>query len=94
MSEYASEYNKLFLLGAIDGFASNFNVDCRNGLASTVISGFDVYNNIDIYNPQKLGKFQIANVNFTEATNSVYAHCDIRTLVQQFSWLADYENYE
>ena len=91
---YAEDYWELFMLGSIDGFASNFNVDCRNGLSSTVSSLFDVKDNLGIYDPRLIGKFSIANVNFTEATNSVYAHCDMSQLVDQFTRLADYENYE
>ena len=93
-SAYADDYWELLLLGAIDGFASNFNVDCSKALTTSVVSIFDVFENIGIYDPRKIGKFQIANVNFTEGTNSVYAHCDMNQLVQQFTWLADYENYE
>jgi len=91
---YAEDYWELFLLGSIDGFASNFNVDCRNGLSSTVSSLFDVFDNLGIYDPRLIGKFSISNVNFTEATNSVYAHCDMSQLVDQFTKLADYQNYE
>jgi len=91
---YADDYWELFLLGSIDGFASNFNVDCRNGLSSTVSSLFDVFDNLGIYDPRLIGKFSISNVNFTEATNSVYAHCDMSQLVNQFVKLADFKNYE
>ena len=64
------------------------------GLSSTVVSFFDVINNLAIYDPTKTAKFQLASVNFTEATNQVYAYCDVNQLTKQFTFLADYENYE
>lgn len=82
------------LLGVIDGFTSGFNETCRSGLANTVRSSFSVVDNIDFYNPKKLAKFQISNVGLTEATNIVYAYCDISALLAQFSKLFDYENPE
>jgi len=73
---------------------SNFNEPCRVGLSYTVISFFDVIDNIAIYDPTKTAKFSIANVNLTESTNQVYAYCDVNQLTKQFTWLADYENFE
>jgi len=78
----------------IDGFVSTFNGNCKAGLDSTVVSFFDVINNLAIYDPTKTAKFQLASVNFTEATNQVYAYCDVNQLTKQFTFLADYENYE
>lgn len=82
------------MLGVIDGFTSNFNEDCRSGLTSTVVSAFDVYDNMAIYDPRLIAKFQLSTVNFTEATNQVFVYCDSRQLTKQFTVLADYMNYE
>ena len=90
----ASNYYENLLLGVIDGFTSNFNEQCRSGLAETVRNGFSVVNNIEIYDPRKVAKFNIANVGLTEATNIVYAYCDVSHLITQFSGLANYEDYD
>merc|ERR1712098_960676 len=50
--------------------------------------------NIDIYNPQKMAKFSLSNIALTEATNHVYASCDVSHLTSQFVKLSDYTNYE
>ena len=89
-----SDYYKNLSLGIIDGFVSAFNSNCNAGLSSSIISFFDVIDNLAIYDPTKTAKFQLASVNFTEATNQVYAYCDTNSLTQQFSFLADYKNYE
>jgi len=90
----SSAYYEDLLLGIIDGTTGSFNGDCRGGLAETVRSTFSVLDNIDIYDPRKLSKFSLSNVGLTEATNVVYAYCDVSHLVSQFVNLADYENYE
>jgi hypothetical protein len=82
------------LLGVIDGTTGAFNDSCRGGLAESVRSGFSVMNNIGIYDPRLLAKFSLSNVNFTEATNQVYAFCDMTSLFSQFVTLADYQNPE
>lgn len=89
-----SDYYEKLSLGLIDGFVSNFNENCRVGLSSSVISFFDVMDNLAVYDPTKVAKFQLASVNFTEATNQVYAYCDVNQLTKQFSYLADYNAYE
>ena len=89
-----NDYYKNLSLGIIDGFVSAFNQNCHAGLSSTIISFFDVIDNLAVYNPTKTAEFQLASVNFTEATNQVYAYCDTNSLTQQFSFLADYNNYE
>merc|ERR1719361_1464517 len=87
-------YYEMLLIGIIDGFTSNFNQPCRNGLAETVRNAFSVLDNIDIYNPTKIAKFTIANTGLTEATNMVFAYCDTKPLVSQFTLLADYKNWQ
>ena len=94
VNPYEDAYWELFLLGAINGITSTFNTDCSTGLSLTVSSFFDVIDNIGIYDPRMLGKFQIASVNFTEATNAVYAFCDVSQLAKQFSTLFNYVNWE
>lgn len=89
-----SDYFRKLFLGVINGFVSSFNANCAVGLTSTVNSFFDVVDNLAIYNPTKIAKFQISSVNFTEATNQVYAFCDVTQLTKQFTYLSDYENYE
>ena len=87
-----SEYYENMLLGSIDGLTSGFNDDCRGGLAETVRSFFDVLNNIEIYKPDQVAKFNLANVNLVEATNVVYAMCDITSLTDQLTTLADFDD--
>lgn len=82
------------LIGAIDGFVSEYNADCRGGLVQSVESGFAVFQNIDIYNPTKIAKFNIANVSLTEATNQVYAFCDVSHLVTNLEKLIDFDDWE
>ena len=53
-----------------------------------------MFNNIGIYDPRLLAKFSLSNVNLTEATNQVYAFCDMTSLFSQFTKLADYNNPE
>jgi len=82
------------LLGVIKGVTSNFNENCANSLSSTVGSFFDLIDNMAVYDPRLLAKFQLSTVNLTEATNQVYAYCDMNQLASQFTKLADYANYE
>lgn len=82
------------LLGVIDGTTSGFNDDCRSGLAESVRGLFTIWANIGIYDPRKLSKFTMATTTFTEATNIVYAYCDVSHLASQFVKLADYNNWE
>ena len=82
------------LVGIVDGTTGSFNGDCRGGLVSSIRAAFTLYNNIGIYDPRKLSKFTLSTNSFTEATNVVYAFCDISHLASQFSSLANYENYE
>lgn len=89
----ASYFSDL-LIGIIDGLTSDFNGDCKGGLAETVRSAFTVWDNLGIYDPRKLSKFTMATNTLTEATNIVYAYCDTSQLVSQFSSLADYTNWE
>lgn len=89
-----SVFYENLLLGMIDGFTIGFNDSCRSGLAQSVRSGFDILNNIAIYNPTKTAKFTIANNGFTEASNLVYAYCDTSALVANLRLLADYNNEE
>ena len=89
-----SDYFRKLFLGVINGFVSSFNANCAVGLTSTVNSFFDVVDNLAVYNPTKIAKFQISSVNFTEATNQVYAYCDVTQLTKQFTYLGDYENFE
>uniref|UniRef100_A0A7S3MI58 Uncharacterized protein n=1 Tax=Favella ehrenbergii TaxID=182087 RepID=A0A7S3MI58_9SPIT len=89
-----SEYSRKLFLGIIKGFVSNFNQNCAVGLTTSVNSFFDIIDNLAVYNPTKTAKFQISSVNFTEATNQVYAYCDVNQLTKQFTMLSDYENYE
>jgi len=89
-----STYYKTLLIGVIDGFTSNFNEDCRNGLTSSVVSAFDLFDNLEIYDPRLIAKFQLSMVNFTEASNHVFVFCDSAQLTKQFTVLSDYKNYE
>ena len=58
----------------------------------TVSNAFSVLDNIAIYDPRNLAKFNIANVGLTEATNMAYAFCDTSSLVKQFERLVDFSN--
>ena len=89
-----SVYYEQMLLGIIDGTTGGFNASCRSGLAETVRSAFALMDNVDIYDPRKVSKFSLANIGLTEATNVVYAFCDISHLTSQFVTLSDYTNYE
>ena len=89
-----SVYYEQLLLGIIDGTTGGFNAACRGGLAESVRSAFALMANVDIYDPRKLSKFSLANIGLTEATNVVYAYCDISQLTTQFVYLSDYTNYE
>ena len=82
------------MVGCIDSIVSSYNEYCRSGLATTVRSAFDVYDNINIINPQNIPKFNLASVNLTEATNIVYAYCDVSKLFDQFSTITDYSDPE
>ena len=82
------------LLGGIDGTTGGFNDSCRSGLAETVRSAFALFDNMDIYDPRKISKFSLSNIGLTEATNVVYAYCDVSHLTEQFVTLSDYNNYE
>ena len=87
-----AEYIEGMLVGAIEGFTSPFNTDCRDALTNTVTSSFDVLANINFYKPSELAKFNLANINLTEASNGVFTYCDITHLTAQYSTLVDYEN--
>ena len=80
------------LLGVIDGAVSNFNVDCKGGLANMVRNAFSVLDTYQIWLPQNTAKFNLANVGLTEASNIVYAHCSVTQVANQLAQLADYEN--
>ena len=85
-------YYEGILLGLIDGGTSNFNGECKSGLAETVRSAFSVLDTYEIWNPKNTAKFNIANVQLTEASNIVYAHCDVSTLAGQVGQIFDYED--
>ena len=80
------------LLGVIDGGTSNFNEDCRGGLANMVRNGFSVLDTYQVWLPKNTAKFNLANVGLTEASNIVYAHCSVTQVAAQLAQLADYEN--
>ena len=80
------------LLGVIDGAVSNFNVDCKGGLANMVRNAFSVLDTYQIWLPKNTAKFNLANVGLTEASNIVYAHCSVAPVTRQLAQLADYEN--
>ena len=80
------------LLGVIDGGTSNFNEDCRGGLANMVRNAFSVLDTYQIWLPQNTAKFNLANVGLTEASNIVYAHCSVTQVAAQLAQLADYSN--
>ena len=80
------------LLGVIDGGTSNFNEDCRGGLANMVRNAFSVLDTYQIWLPQNTAKFNLANVGLTEASNIVYAHCSVTQVAGQLSQLLDYSN--
>lgn len=82
------------LLGVIDGAVSNFNVDCKGGLANMVRNAFSVLDTYQIWLPQNTAKFNLANVGLTEASNIVYAHCSVTPVTRQVSQLLDYEDPE
>ena len=85
-------YWESLLIGGIDGFTSDFNDSCTDGLIMTVTSAFSVLDNIAIYDPRNFAKFNISNVALTEATNMAYAFCDLSQLVSQFEKLVDFSN--
>merc|ERR1712045_891558 len=80
------------LLGVIDGGTSNFNEDCRGGLANMVRNAFSVLDTYQIWLPQNTAKFNLANVGLTETSNIVYAHCSVTQVAAQLAQLADYGN--
>ena len=87
-------YVEEILIGVIDGLTSSFNDDCRGGLAESIRTFFTLWDNLGIYDPRKISKFAMSTAGFTEATNIVYAYCDINQLSKQFIKLADYQNWE
>ena len=89
-----SAYYESMLIGIVDGTTGAFNDDCRGGLVSSIRAAFTLMDNVGIYDPRKLSKFALSNTSFTEATNTVYAFCDVSHLATQFTYLADYSNYE
>jgi len=90
--EAKADYYEFLLLGVIDGFTSGFNEDCRSGLAETVRNGFSVLDTYQIWLPQNTAKFNIANVALTEASNIVYAYCDMSALFANLSQYTDISN--
>merc|ERR1719464_1383416 len=91
IGDNAAFYEAMFL-GAIDGAVSDFNTDCKGGLANTVRNAFSVLDTYQIWLPKNTAKFNLANVGLTEASNIVYAHCSVAPVTRQLAQLADYEN--
>ena len=89
-----SDYYEGMIYGALDSFVSDYNAECRGGLASATKSAFDMLDNFNILNPQNVAKMNIATLNFSEATNTVYAYCDTTHLADQFAKLLDFTDYE
>ena len=81
------------MLGLIQGLTAGFSVNCENGLTLAINSAFTVYTNREVYDPTKIMKFNIALNNLTEASNQVYAYCDVTSLTTEFTKLADYSDW-
>ena len=89
-----ADYYEAFIYGLLDAVVSDFNAECRGGLTAATKSAFDLLDNANILNPQNVAKLNIATLNFTEATNTVYAYCDVSHLTDQFATLLNFADYE
>ena len=85
-----SKFYEDLLTGCVDAAVSDFNQTCKNGLFQLVVSSFNVVDHLAIYDPRQIAKFNLSTINFTEASNHVYAYCDVSHLVKQFRTLLDY----
>ena len=87
------DYYQAILLGLIQGLTAGFSVNCRDGLALAVTSAFTIYRNREVYDPRKTMKFTLATNNFSEASNTAYAYCDITSLTSEFTSLTNFSDW-
>lgn len=80
--------------GLVVGVTAIYSEECRGGLVGTVDSALSMYNHIELYLPQNFNKFGMAFNELTEATNIVFATCDMSHVFSELSKLGDWKNWE
>lgn len=87
-------YIESIFTGIIDGIVAYFSRSCHAGLISFVFSLFRMFDYFAIYIPANTMKFNISMNNFIEASNVVFAYCDISHFQHEIEEYTEYQNWE
>ncbi len=69
-----------------------YNQECSKALVASIDSFFSTAENIAVYKPSKLAKFNIAISKFTKDTNQAYARCAISDFTKMFAKLTNFSD--
>ena len=87
-------YIESIFTGIIDGIVAYFSRACHAGLISLIFSLFRMFDYFAIYIPANTMKFNISMNNFIEASNVVFAYCDISHFQHEIEEYTEYQNWE
>ena len=76
-SEEKKYFAEAILIGIIDGIVAYFSRDCHSGLILWVSSAFRMVDHYEIWYPNNTMKFNMSMNSFLEASNNVFAYCDV-----------------
>ena len=87
-------YAEMILMGIVDGIVAYFSFNCHAGLISFISSVFRMVDHYEIWLPQNTMKFTMSMNSFLEASNVVFAYCDVTHFQHEIEKLTEYQNWE
>ena len=78
------------LIGIIDGIVAYFSYQCHSGLIGFIGSAFRMIDHYEVWLPQNTMKFNMSMNSFLEASNVVFAYCDVSHFQTEIEHYANY----
>lgn len=88
--EEKRRYAEAILLGIVDGIVAYFSRDCHAGLITFIASAFRMIDHYEIWIPNNTMKFNMSLNSFMEASNVVFAYCDVSHFQTEIEHLTEY----